>query len=416
MLQWSKLVILVNGQVLTAPVVRAPVSHAVQITGDFDKAAAEKIAAAIESAHPDWSYPEPGTDAEEVTDLPPDTGANSGPGPVALEDEDVADAKQTDPDLAAIQTLGYRIRLNPLVSNGYDEEVFTKPWRPGFAPAPDAQEVRLQNSTFPLGLYVVHAETIPKDSGEHHHIRLKLTEDGIAWLRKVSGPPREWRHALIVDDEVVGLPVLRFSDGNVLVLEGDFDKAAATTIAQAITASHPDWSHPAPDTPAFTAHVDGLIESLANEKGGFVEHRTLQIMDTHATRALVLIGGPAVPQLMDALAHQNKHIRRHAAYILGKIGDKRALEALLSCCRAEHERNGATEFWDNDVMEPATFAVVKLLFPEQADDRETLFRYGGAVKQLTSGKSKDWFRPQDMEEIRKRLGNSLEAGTAHGAT
>ncbi|MBN2684009.1 MAG: HEAT repeat domain-containing protein [Pontiellaceae bacterium] len=113
-------------------------------------------------------------------------------------------------------------------------------------------------------------------------------------------------------------------------------------------------------------HIEELIQSFAKLEGGIVDHMTLIIFENDITRELEEIGAPAVTQLIEALKHSNKHVRRHAAFVLGNIGDQRALEPLLELCRREDARG------DNDVFEPASYAVTKLLYPERAEDRSWL--------------------------------------------
>lgn len=159
----------------------------------------------------------------------------------------------------------------------------------------------------------------------------------------------------------------------------------AAAIAGAAVALYSAAIAPSRQAAAQVDRVSTLLEACGKMKGGVVEHMTLQTFDTDQTRELVRIGRPAVPQLTAALADGNKHIRRHAALVLGEIGDPVAVESLLECCRAEHARNAESGEWDNDVLEPATVAVVKLLFPEHAEDHNWLFERKNLVDVVTRG-------------------------------
>ncbi len=52
-----KLAIVIDNQVVSAPVVQSPIRNAIMIAGNFDEATAEKITVAIESSHPDLVAP-----------------------------------------------------------------------------------------------------------------------------------------------------------------------------------------------------------------------------------------------------------------------------------------------------------------------------------------------------------------------
>ena len=69
-----------------------------------------------------------------------------------------------------------------------------------------------------------------------------------------------------------------------------------------------------------------------------------------ATDALVRIGKPAVQPLIRALKYKEWYVRKRAAYILGKIGDKRAIRPLIEALRDE----------DADVRYAATEALVRI--------------------------------------------------------
>ncbi len=56
-----------------------------------------------------------------------------------------------------------------------------------------------------------------------------------------------------------------------------------------------------------------------------------------ATKALIKIGKPAVGILINALGHNNEVIREKAAYILGEIGDKRAIKPLIDMLEDENK-------------------------------------------------------------------------------
>jgi hypothetical protein len=66
--------------------------------------------------------------------------------------------------------------------------------------------------------------------------------------------------------------------------------------------------------------VEKLIEQLKDENEGVV---------IKATEALVEIGKPAVPVLNGALKDGIPKVRSSATYVLGKIGDTRAVPALV---------------------------------------------------------------------------------------
>ena len=137
--------------------------------------------------------------------------------------------------------------------------------------------------------------------------------------------------------------------------------------------------------PTVQKRIEELLDVLGGREGGIVDHMTLITFDTGETRELAGIGRPAVRPLVEALKDPNKHIRRHAAFVLGKLGDRDALEPLLECCRAEHGRSAKSGKRDNDVLEPATWAATKLLCPEHADDRNWLAGRAGTIYALTRG-------------------------------
>jgi len=137
--------------------------------------------------------------------------------------------------------------------------------------------------------------------------------------------------------------------------------------------------------PAMQKRIEELLDVCGRREGGIVNHTTLITFDTDETRELAAIGRPVVRPLVKALKDPNKHIRRHAAFVLGKLGDRAALEPLLECCRAENTQHAKSGQWDNDVFEPAAWAVTKLLFPEHANDHNWLAERAGTIYALTRG-------------------------------
>ena len=89
--------------------------------------------------------------------------------------------------------------------------------------------------------------------------------------------------------------------------------------------------------------VEVHLEACGRIDGGMVFHSTLITHPNKHTQALQEIGEPAVPHLIEALKHPNKHVQRHAAFVLGHIGDMRALEPLLECCRTEQRMNATSQ-------------------------------------------------------------------------
>ena len=147
--------------------------------------------------------------------------------------------------------------------------------------------------------------------------------------------------------------------------------------------------------------VEALL-SACGEPSPFSSHMTMITSDSDQTRELAKIGRPAVPQLIAALRSPNKHIRRHAAFVLGKIGDPRAIEPLLECCRAEHARNAETGQWDNDVLEPAAIAAARLGAPEHPAGSDQEREVARLIRTLTGGGYlPEWGRSVDLEDFWK---------------
>lgn len=185
--------------------------------------------------------------------------------------------------------------------------------------------------------------------------------------------------------------------------------AAIIIPISAVSLGHRDDDEDRDKTPVLEspsvaeARIEELIAAFGKMEGGSMMHMTLITHDTDETRELVGMGAAAVPQLIEALEDDNKHVRRHAAYCLGKIGDERALEPLLECCREEQRRNAPGPFLDNDVLEPASNSAMRLLFPEHAEDRSWIAHRVGVVRALAGGSYLyEWERKPEMESFWKK--------------
>jgi len=100
-------------------------------------------------------------------------------------------------------------------------------------------------------------------------------------------------------------------------------------------------------------NINELIEILADED---------ELVRIQASESLKEIGEPAVCPLIEALEHDNKNIRRYSAKVLGEIGDERAIEPLILNLRDDNkwvrrETSGAL----SKMGEPATTPLIQLL-------------------------------------------------------
>ena len=75
--------------------------------------------------------------------------------------------------------------------------------------------------------------------------------------------------------------------------------------------------------------IQALIQHLAKEEPVAMSLGTPFLADSETTDALVAIGSPAVPFLIEALKSDNGRIVMYAAYTLGLIGDSRAVPGLV---------------------------------------------------------------------------------------
>ena len=75
--------------------------------------------------------------------------------------------------------------------------------------------------------------------------------------------------------------------------------------------------------------VEGLIRVLKHTRSGKVRNA--------AEKALSRMGEPAVEPLIRTLEHEMWEVRRAAAYVLGNIGDRRAVEPLIEALSDEDE-------------------------------------------------------------------------------
>jgi hypothetical protein len=67
-------------------------------------------------------------------------------------------------------------------------------------------------------------------------------------------------------------------------------------------------------------NIKGLISSFAHHEPPFTSLGTPFLVDTETTQALVKIGKPALPALIEALDSQDPKIVMYAAYCIGQIG------------------------------------------------------------------------------------------------
>lgn len=100
-------------------------------------------------------------------------------------------------------------------------------------------------------------------------------------------------------------------------------------------------------------NINVLIESLADED---------ELVRIQIAESLEGIGEPAVEALIEALTHDDKNIRRCSAKVLGEIRDERAIEPLIVNLKdsnkwVRRETSGAL----SKMGEPATDPLIHLL-------------------------------------------------------
>lgn len=100
-------------------------------------------------------------------------------------------------------------------------------------------------------------------------------------------------------------------------------------------------------------NINSLIETLGDED---------ELVRIQASESLEVIGVPAVEPLIAALNSPNKNIRRYSARVLGELGDERAIEPLILNLRdgnkwVRRETSGAL----SKMGEPATVPLIQLL-------------------------------------------------------
>lgn len=91
-----------------------------------------------------------------------------------------------------------------------------------------------------------------------------------------------------------------------------------------------------------------LIDSLEDED---------ELVRTQACESLELIGEPAVQPLINALNNPNKNIRRYSARVLGNMGNEKAIEPLIQNLRDDNkwvrrETSGALSKMGDPAIEP----------------------------------------------------------------
>ncbi|MDD4749591.1 MAG: HEAT repeat domain-containing protein, partial [Methanosarcinaceae archaeon] len=107
------------------------------------------------------------------------------------------------------------------------------------------------------------------------------------------------------------------------------------------------------------ARVDSLVEELGNEDTN---------ISSAALNALIDIGEPAVPSLIPALTAKEAPVRERSALILGRIEDKRAVEALSKTLSDPDPKvRGAAV---NALCNIETNETTKLLIPLLQDEDE----------------------------------------------
>ena len=100
--------------------------------------------------------------------------------------------------------------------------------------------------------------------------------------------------------------------------------------------------------------IPPLLDALQANPAGYSEKRRYADVGTlwrddaiarNATHGLVSVGRPAISGLLDVLANGNDRARKHAAFALGEIGEKRATDGLLNALSDDevHVRIAAIE-------------------------------------------------------------------------
>lgn len=100
-------------------------------------------------------------------------------------------------------------------------------------------------------------------------------------------------------------------------------------------------------------NIKRLIETLGDED---------ELVKDQAAESLELIGEPTVEPLIEALNNPNKEIRRYSARILGEFGDERAINPLIENLRdgnkwVRRDTSGAL----SKMGDPATEPLIGLL-------------------------------------------------------
>lgn len=99
--------------------------------------------------------------------------------------------------------------------------------------------------------------------------------------------------------------------------------------------------------------IQMLIETLKEED---------ELVRVQTCESLEIIGEPAVESLIKALGSEDKNIRRYSARVLGELGDARAIDALIKNLRdgnkwVRRETSGAL----SKMGDPATTPLIELL-------------------------------------------------------
>jgi len=135
-----------------------------------------------------------------------------------------------------------------------------------------------------------------------------------------------------------------------------------------------------------------------------------------ATWTLVGIGKPAVPRLTEALSHRDPKVRRAAAFILGRIGDRAAVDPLLERVRDRDMVVARTAERSLGVLGDARavpFLVAKLgESPDPPEETvESLVRMGERAREAVEemlGSSSEWARRNAAYTLEK-MKNPLSA-------
>jgi HEAT repeat protein len=153
--------------------------------------------------------------------------------------------------------------------------------------------------------------------------------------------------------------------------------------------------------PSQTITIHSLIEDLGQDKPKQVRK--------DAQDALVARGNDAIVPLTQALQSEDWRTREEAAKILGRIGDERAVRALIQLFKDEKTR---VQLWATDSIISLGKCAVKPLI-EALDDEDRRVRMGAVVAlgELQDLEAKDYLRKllnDDDAEVRAAATEAID--------